>query len=836
MKKILFLFASVLMAGSLLAETKTIYLKPTGDWLSYPARYTVFAMEKTDNPSVQDWVNMTEIEDGVFEAELDDSKHKFVVFCRMDPNNPTNAFSGGGMWNQTKDLGLEGYYGKLFTVKNKIEGGENNGKYDGEWSDFTPSGSGAPQGFYITGDEALVGKKKEWHSDAIKSDKDTFLLNLTDGDYKMKVVTLSGVWKGYSNLTEKAKGLYAGSDDNICFTLAEPQSVVKVIYNNKMFKLEGTFVAGQQFEIEDGYYLIGLSGWEISNINKTNKFELTSIEGSNEYQLETTLAQGQSVKVVEVKGNEIVGWYPDGMGTEYTVDKAHAGTVTIYFKTTYQDKDDWKAFGGYMYVGTPGEPTPDPDFTGTYYITGNAALVGEEKAWNEKAIESKKDTLELNLKAGDYQMKLTFGTWETAKGFYDLTEKGKGITPSSEGNICFSLAAEGVVKVVYNGIDFKLLGDFDETKVPVLADGYYLIGQFGWEVSNVNATLKFEKNGSETEEYQLEVTLVSGQSIKVVEVKDNEIVKWFPDGMGTDYSIDAFHAGKVTIYFKPAYQDIDDWKSFGGFMYIAVPESPEPGPEPVPVYTGVFYLTGDSALVVDAGADASKEWDLQAVKSEKDTLVLNLKAGNEYKLKVVLGEGTEAVKRGFSALTEKAKGLYADVEDNICFSLAESGEVKVIYTGKVFKLEGKFNENTNMLADGFYLIGQKGMTVEDLDASLKFSPKEGAEGEYVLKVKLEAGQKIKVAKVQTSFITKWYPEGADNQYVVSSEHAGDATVYFSETAKEEWKAFGGYIFVEVEKQGIDNTAVENKAVKVIRNGQLIILKNGVEYNVLGLTL
>ncbi len=46
-------------------------------------------------------------------------------------------------------------------------------------------------------------------------------------------------------------------------------------------------------------------------------------------------------------------------------------------------------------------------------------------------------------------------------------------------------------------------------------------------------------------------------------------------------------------------------------------------------------------------------------------------------------------------------------------------------------------------------------------------------------------------------------------------------------------AFANIYFYGKEAQGIDNTNVEMNAVKFIENGQLIILKNGVKYNVMG---
>lgn len=808
-----------------------IYLKPGTLWDQDGARFAVFAMDKTNEPTVKDWIDMTAVkgETGIYEATIDLTKHKYVLFGRMNPAKTENNFEDGTMWNQTKDLMLvDG--SDLFTIKNKIESGDDNGKYDGEWSKFAASGSGeTPKGFYVTGDEAFVvaagqDKAKAWKADAIKSEKDTLELALKAGSFKMKV-TLKGAWepaadvKGYSNLTEKAKGLTAGSEDNICFTL-KADGKVQVIFSDKVFKLVGAFDESQAVTIADGFYLIGLAGWELANINPTHQLK-KAVEASDEYQVEATLAAGQSMKVVKIEGGAITKWYPDGMDNEYKVDAKHAGNVTIFFKETEQA--DWKDFGGYFYVTEPGEPTPDPAFVGVYYITGDEALVGAEKAWKPDAIKSEKDTFALDLKAGDYQLKITLdGKWETAKGFSDLTKKAAGLSANSDGNICFTLKEAGKVKVVYDGINFELLGAFDESKTPELEDGFYLIGQTGWDMSSINAALKFEPN-EDTTEYMLHVTLVAEQKLKVVKVEKGAITTWYPDGMGTDYVVDAAHAGTVNIYFKDKAQEDEAWKAFGGFMFISEPGEPTPDPE----FKGVYYITGNDALV---GAD--KAWNPEAIKAEKDTFVLNLKAG-DFELKITL-DGKWETAKGYGDLTEKAKGLYTDQNSNICFTLKEDGEVKVIYNGKIFKLEGKFDEaKEQTLEDGFYLIGQKGWNEAALNASLKFAANGDNAGEYKLEVELTEGQPLKVVKVEGNAIKAWYPEGEGNEYKVDAAHAGKATIYFKETAQEDWKDFGGFIYVEVNNQAIDNTAVETKAIKFFENGQLIIMKNGVRYNANG---
>ncbi|WP_316630987.1 starch-binding protein [uncultured Ruminococcus sp.] len=107
--------------------------------------------------------------------------------------------------------------------------------------------------------------------------------------------------------------------------------------------------------VADGYYLVGtMTEWKADAAYKFS--ENTANPG--EYMLSTTLTATDGIKAVKVENGAITTWYPDGMDNEYTVDAAHAGDVTIYFKTTYQS--DWSTFGGYMYIDGGSTPTPDP--------------------------------------------------------------------------------------------------------------------------------------------------------------------------------------------------------------------------------------------------------------------------------------------------------------------------------------------------------------------------------------------------------------------------------------------------------------------------------------------
>ena len=107
-----------------------------------------------------------------------------------------------------------------------------------------------------------------------------------------------------------------------------------------------TVTATWEWRLQDGYYLIGQNGWTVDALDPAQVFTVNP-ENANEYMLETTLAEGDTIKVVRVADGAIAQWYPDP-GDNYTVAADYAGSVTIYFKTTYDSA--WSAFGGHIWI------------------------------------------------------------------------------------------------------------------------------------------------------------------------------------------------------------------------------------------------------------------------------------------------------------------------------------------------------------------------------------------------------------------------------------------------------------------------------------------------------
>ena len=343
----------------------------------------------------------------------------------------------------------------------------------------------------------------------------------------------------------------------------------------------------------DGVYLVGtFSGWETDA-----QYKMSENPGAaGEYMISTTLTEGDGVKVVKVE-NGTQTWYPDGMDNEYIVDAAHAGNVTVYFNPS--KNAEWSILEGYIYIDnggvtpdpqpTQGGDTPDPTNRTIIFSNNKGFSTVNIYYWSEsdQPVEwpgvpmTYYDTNEMGEQRYSFEMPagmtnyiINDGTQQTiditftgATGVY-MTDK------DSTGN--------------YN-VEFYDIGGVNPTPEPTTAptpepttaptpvgnDGVYLVGTFsGWET---NAQYKMSENPGAAGEYMISTTLTEGNGVKVVKV-ENGTTTWYPDGEGNEYTVDAAHAGNVTVYFNAA--GSADWSAFGGYMYIDNGSTPTPDPDP----------------------------------------------------------------------------------------------------------------------------------------------------------------------------------------------------------------------------------------------------------------
>ena len=196
-----------------------------------------------------------------------------------------------------------------------------------------------------------------------------------------------------------------------------------------------------------------------------------------------------------------------------------------------------------------------------------------------------------------------------------------------------------------------------------------------------------------------------------------------------------------------------------------------------------FYITGDSALVTDAGAPG-KAWNPDAIKSETDTFTLkNLKAGQEYILKLTLNgtwEGENNIK-GYNELTEKTPGLKDISNDhNIGFKLNEAGDVQVIYKDgetPVFKLVGNFVVEI----PHYFIAGTMTNWKDEMVELLPLEEKTDSLG-VALNLKADSLYLYKIVRVQGTD-TAWY--GLDGDATMEYGNSTGWYIYKSEGEKNQ---------------------------------------------------
>ena len=244
----------------------------------------------------------------------------------------------------------------------------------------------------------------------------------------------------------------------------------------------------------------------------------------------------------------------------------------------------------------------------------------------------------------------------------------------------------------------------------------------------------------------------------------------------------------------------------------------------------VYYVTGNAALFKDNAwkSDAIAMTGADGVYTHTFTAV---EAGVECQLKVT--DGTWDASWGFSDLTTVPAGVTGNNDNNIIFTLAEAGDVVVTFSAEKITITGNFEASDTPVEVSYVLMGVKG----DWANGIAMIKNESAESEEYILIgqTIAEGDSVKVVRLENGTAKHWCGNVKDGcKELVLENTVNDNIVlapgvydfYYDVEADQIWIAISVY-------SAIDNVAVEVKAIKVIRNGQMYILRDGVMYNALG---
>ncbi len=428
-------------------------------------------------------------------------------------------------------------------------------------------------------------------------------------------------------------------------------------------------------------------------------------------------------------------------------------------------------------------------------------VAGSMTSWDDNKIPVYEDSYTFeNMAAGKYQMKVVAGAeW---KGIDAMTDVAGGLYKDQDGNICFILDEAGNVTVNYTEEAFTMTGNF-------VAPEMKLIGINGWvEATDAIAMTAAEDKKSTSvklnltgEWYDFKVIRDGEWLGKANEGSENYKIwadyNWV-DGLVRDYeglksvSLQPNGAGEYTFTYDYA----------AGKLTVTFP---------TPAPTGITWeLNGGAAL--PKGCDTNEElWE--AFKPDYNAFYSVTRS--DQPIANVATFITDAI--GSSSMMKSETAGWKWLGDYVIYVCGHQGEESWDLTAGSeaqwrWVLDSFFNKRDRTawpMGSSHAIFTEAGKEEHWLAAYAEMVLPESVSAEYTLPA---------VYKAEATF-GGWY----DN-----AEFSGEALTVIPAN-------YAGALYAKWNSPAtnIENTAVDAKVVKLIENGKLIIIRNGVRYNAQG---
>ena len=666
----------------------------------------------------------------------------------------------------------------------------------------------------------IAGTMTDWATNMIAVTGTSYQLNLEAGEHKLKVVVGEGEaaqWLGYDALTTIAEGLTDDEDGNICFTLTEAGEV-NVHYDGEFFFLNGDFYVAP---VEAGNYYIknswGTSEWSWK--------AMTLDEEGTYYHLANVVVSGDGINFNSAASDKNAAWITwDQIGAfDASYNEAVVGaldTVVFFFDPemvdSYAGENGISALILGKYVA-PVEPQ-GCDWENIEFLGGPAENANQFKVCKPENVGV------VNIQNPNWSEKTQMGIYMTfpsaAFGEISLDE---ALYEKQGAGILFFLSAftaqETEFVVNCDGNDLVITVYNAKAEEPVAEHTYTVAGDnltaFGttWDPTNTVNDMEMNDDGIYVWE-KAELTLAAG----TVQFKVTEDHAWAVAYPASDYQLVIPEAGiyNIWIHFDPTNDNQVTAEATKTGSAVVIPTIAMHGN-----FTGSWVDTENFTV---------------AEGNETASLTLDLAAGN-YEFGMRIGGPANWTANGVAFTLENNSAVVVAGSGNLTLAANIEGEYTFTWTFATSTLSIEFPEGEIVeptLDNGYYVIGLNGWEVTDLTENDMLWSTGIETGEYSIETTLAVNDAFKVVQVVNDAIVAWFPEGADNNYVVDQNHAGTTTIYFRPgyNGNEDWHE--GCIFVTpTGTVGIDAVDANAPAVKVLRNGQILIKKGDKTYNVMG---
>lgn len=259
-----------------------------------------------------------------------------------------------------------------------------------------------------------------------------------------------------------------------------------------------------------------------------------------------------------------------------------------------------------------------------------------------------------------------------------------------------------------------------------------------------------------------------------------------------------------------------------------------------PVVTYDYYIAGNEALT-------GKNWVADGTGMNKVDGIYtytfsNVAANTQCALKVTDGTWADGKQWGYDQLSTVPAGVTLGKNNNIIFTLAEAGDVTVQFNAETKKvtLIGTFNGGDEPATPKVQLAGDfetSEWSTYDLTTSadkltayvvLTLEKRETAENQYSFKMIVDGEWFGNEWYMERNNCTGWVLEKGKGNVNLRTDVAGNYTFT--------WTYANNSLSVTYPMAGptsISSTEAEVVTTKVIRDGQVLIIRDGVVYNMMG---